>query len=232
MKTILLTLIIAVTTSSANASFNRFWVGHIKKDITAAQFLNGLNSTFFRDTINLGKGKGLLSYQPYITAMSANLPDEIALVVYESEEKYRAIRNTPEGERYSAAHWDFFEKDLSKSTVTVPFEGKFEMNGAYELNPGSDTWQKGHTIVSIYELNTKVLGTLAKKFIERKKVKGIRNAVILLSGDLLIEYVSVSNPDIRPEALGKIIERHSLPSASLQNLRKPVGTEEGVNFLF
>lgn len=163
---------------------------------------------------------------------SSDLPDEIALVIYESEEKYRAIRNTPEGEKYSAAHWDFFEKDLSKSSVTVPFEGKFEMNGAYELHPSADTWQKGHTIVSIYELSTKDLGTLARKFKERKKVKGIRNAIVLISGELVIEYVSVKNLGLKPEPLGKILERHLLPSTRLENLRKPVGSEEGVNFLF
>ncbi len=232
MKNLFLTIILSVSVTSAHASFNRFWVGHKKKDITAAQFLNGLNATFFRDTIVLGKGKGLLSYQPYITRMSADLPDEIALVVYESEEKYRTLRNTPAGERYSAAHWDFFEKDQSKSTVSVPFEGTLAINEAYELNPEAGSWQKGHTIVSIYRVDTKELTTIAKKFAERKKVPGIRNAIVLLSGDILIEYLSVTDPAYKPLALGKILERQILPSMSLQEVRRPVGPEEGVNFNF
>ncbi len=232
MKYLLLTIIFAAYSGISEAKFNRVWVGFKKKEITAAHFLNGLNATFFRDTINVGKGRGLESYQPYITNMSNGLPDELALVVYESEEKYRAIRSTPEGERYSAAHWDFFVKEESKSTVSVPFTGTLTVNGAFELKPEAGSWQDGETIVLIYRNKNEALSALATKFAGRKNEAGVRNSILLINDSVLIEYVSLTKADVKIRSLGEIIERKHLPRKQLSEIKIPVGLSEGVNFRF
>lgn len=229
MKTLILSAFM-IFSMTAEASFNRLWVGMKKKDVTAAQFLNGLNQTFFRDTIVVGQGRGLLSYQPYITKMEAHVPDELALVVYESEEKYRAIRSTPEGERYSTAHWDFFEKDTSKSTVSVPFAGELAMGSAYELYPDYN-WMRGKTIVSIYETEKNLdLKKLAEKFADRKKEPGVKNSILLVTEKWLIEYTSFGATNLRFKNLAHKLERSELPLKKLQELNGLVGPGQGVNF--
>ncbi len=230
MKTIIISALLALNSITAEASFNRLWVGMKKKDVTAAQFLNGLNQTFFRDTIVVGKGRGLLSYQPYITRMEAHVPDELALVVYESEEKYRTIRSTPEGERYSAAHWNFFEKDVSKSTVSVQFAGVLTIGAAYELKPDYN-WEEGNTLVTIYETgNNPDLKKLASLFGNRINEPGIKNSILLVTEKWLIEYASFGKESVAFKDLGKKLERAFLPQKKLQDLKGPVGSGEGVNF--
>jgi Na+-transporting NADH:ubiquinone oxidoreductase subunit NqrA len=233
MKTIITILLITLTNNSY-ASFNRFWVGHKKKDVATSTFLNGLNKTFFKDTVNVGKGRGLISYQPYITQMKSNIPDELALVVYESEEKYKAIRSTPEGQKYSDLHWDFFEKETSKSTVTKPFTGELSEGSAYELNPAYNGWQSAITTVVIYSRSsdTDLVG-LAKSFGELKNDSSIENSLLLITKEWIIEYrLQKSDKSKFTKLPLKVIEMTKLQSNSLDSLKNTVGFGEGVNFKF
>ncbi len=231
-KIIVIALIISTTTSYA--SYGRLWVGHKKKDISAATFLNGLNQIFFRDTIEVGKGRGLTSYQPYITKMDNDVPDELALVIYESEAKYRQIRSTPEGERYSALHWKYFEKDISKSTVSIPFEGKMVEGQALELRPDFQNWQQGYTHVAIYESPAvDKLEHLAVYIQNLRKNKDVYNSIILVTHKWVIEYRSLKARNAIYSKLPlKILEQHQLIHSTLGSLEKSVGLGEGVNFNF
>lgn len=231
MKAIILISSILITTAS-NASFNRVWVGHKKRDVTTTYFLNGLNKTFFKDTISVGKGRGLISYQPYVTQMNSNVPDELALVIYKSKEKYRQIRSTPEGERYSALHWDYFEKDISKSTVSVPFEGKLVEGQAVELRPTFQNWQQGFTHVAIYAAPSD-LQHLASAFEKLKKNSDVNNAILLVTPKWIIEYRSLKTKSAKYIKLPlKLLETHQLTNSSLESLKESVGFGEGVNFNF
>lgn len=232
MKTMLILAILLVSGNS-HASFNRFWVGDKKKEVKTADFLNGLNKTFFKDTIVVGSGRGLLSYQPYVTSMDNDVPDELALVSYESEEKYKAIRSTPEGERYSALHWDYFQKDTSKSTVTEAFKGDLEEGKAYELNSAFTQWQKGYTTVVIYAHTPDMdLKNLAREFSDLKLKKEINNSALLITKKWIFEYRSVKSFNTPFKKLPlKIRELKVLPSSELrQDLS--VGFREGINFRF
>lgn len=227
-------LIINLIVIQSHASHIRFWVGFKKKDVTTEFFLNGLNKIFFGETIQVGQGKGLISYQPYITQMNKDIPDELALVVYENEEKYRQIRATPEGQQYGIRHWDYFEKEKSKSTVAQNFEGKLEQGSAYELNPQFVDWQKGNTHVAIYSVATDFDSSqLAKAFEKLKINNAVQNAVLLVTTKWVIEYRSMKNLDSAYEKLPlTLVELKTLPKKSLTTLKDAVGFEQGVNFQF
>lgn len=233
MKTIITILLFALATNTY-ASFNRFWVGQKKKDVSTPVFLNGLNKIFFKNTINVAQGRGLLSYQPYIAQMKSNVPDELALVVYESEEKYKAIRSTPEGENYSALHWDFFEKETSKSTVSSPFKGELVEGSAYELKSSFKDWQTVSTIVVIYSRAADLdLASLAKAFEGLKGNGEIENSLLLITKEWIIEYRMMKNSKSKFVKLPlKVLEMNLLQSASLDTLKRSVGFGEGVNFKF
>ncbi len=166
--------------------------------------------------------------------MNNDVPDELALVIYESEEKYRQIRATPEGERYSALHWDFFEKEISKSTVSVPFNGKLTQGQAAELRPAFQDWQQGYTHVAIYEApSSDQLLNLAASFQKLSESRAVNNAIILVTQKWVFEYRSLKNRSAIYSKLPlKILEHHQLKHSTLESMERSVGTGEGVNFNF
>lgn len=232
MKTTLALLFI-LHTNITYASFNRFWVGYKKDSVTTVDFLNGLNSTFFKETINLSKDRGLVSYQPYVTQMKYNVPDELALVIYESEEQYKSIRSTPEGQKYSDLHWDYFAKENSKSTVTKIFTKDLVEGFAYELHPNFKDWQSSTTYVAIYKIpSSKSLSQLSAHFLKLNNDTNIGNSYLLIMKDWIIEYRLQKDglKNYSPLPL-EIIELKQLQSHSLETV-KTVGFGEGVNFKF
>jgi hypothetical protein len=232
MKLIII-ILFSLMASSSYASFNRLWIGFKKKDVETALFLNGLNKTFFKDTIEVGKGRGLISYQPYVTNMNDGIPDELALVIYESEEKYRQIRSTPAGERYSALHWDFFEKEISKSTVSKPFSGVLEDGQAYELIPQFANWQKGFTHVAIYSRSTLANDNLILAFENLRQDNEVNNSIILVTTKWIIEYRSLKKISSTYRKLPlKLLEHKQLSNEKLNSHTSTVGFGQGINFNF
>jgi len=231
MRLLGLISVILIFQSQAHAAYNRLWVGFKKEEITTADFMNGLNKIFFEKTINVGKGKGLLAYQPYVTMMNADLPHEIALVTYQDEASYKAIRATKEGEEYSALHWDYFDKGTSKSAVPVPYEGAVSAETAYELKPAFTDWQSGDTYVNLYEAPVDIKKLVNE--IELLKSSGdVNNSIFMIKGKWLMEYRSLKSSSKGSSKLElKVLEHRKLASKSLSK-KTLVDFGEGVNFKF
>src|SRR5688572_13444607 len=89
------------------ANYYRVWQGFQKSEMTNAEFLNVLSS-FMKATVDLYKSKALNNYIVIIppAVKPSFVPDELALVALSSKEDYDLIRSTPEGQAYSARHWD------------------------------------------------------------------------------------------------------------------------------
>ncbi len=118
--------------------------------------------------------------------------------------------------------------------MTEPFQGKLELNQAFELNPTFVDWQKGHTLVVIYQRSEKTdLNSLAKTFEEWKKHFALNNSILLITKDLVIEYRSSKNPTGHIFRLPlKVLESKVLPLAGLSELNGPIGFGESINFRF
>ena len=230
MKTILL-IITSFYLSNAHATFQRFWIGYKKSELTTSSFVNDLNKIFFGKTVDVGRGKGLIAYQPYISKMNSKLPDEIALVTYQDEQAYSAIKATEAGHAYSELHWDYFQKLNSKSTVPAPFTGTLQSDAAFELNPNFENWQSGETHLIIYQLQLGQLPFVANAFANLKLDRRINDTVLLVTGNIVIEYRSYRGRQVNPQYLPmRIIE-----SAVLNNLyvdQKQIGIGSGINFQF
>ncbi len=228
MKYLVLFLFLFLTTAEA-ATFNRLWIGAKKKDVPLTKFMNDLNQIFFGKTIDVGMKKGLLAYQPYITKLTHQLPDEVALVTYESEEKYKAIRSTPEGEAYSAMHWDYFDKEVSKSTVTIPFSNAVAVEIAYEIWPNFKDWQKGDTYLTFYK-RPEQLSSMTLIIQNLMKDKSINNSVIMIKDKFVIEYRSMKKGDAFHPLNLKILESAKLTQSAANKLTVSFG--EGLNVQF
>jgi hypothetical protein len=223
MKTFLMSLALALTLNNAEASFNRFWIGHKLDTISTEQFLDGLNKRLLPDLIKLAAGKGLVSYSPYVSTMNTkDLPAEIALITYESEDIYKKVRGTPEGDAYSNLHWELFNKEISKSTVPVQFQNELVEGNAYELNAKFEGWKKGETYLTIYRRGNEDLKTLATAFGKLKDEKSLNNSIMLITKNYIFEYRSY-----------KVTTKVSTLPLSVVNMtqlkKSPVGKSLGFN---
>lgn len=230
MKTKLLTAIaLSLSIAHAEASFNRFWIGYKLDTISEQKFMDGLNKKLLPDLIKLAAGKGLNSYTPYVTPKNrGDLPDEIALITYDSEEIYRSLRSTAPGIAYTDLHWDLFKKDVSKSTVPVQFEGILETDKAYELDASYEGWKSGTTYMTIYKRNNEDLSSLAKEFARLKNTKGLKNSILLITEKYVYEYRSF-NPDYGFKPLSmKVVNTQKMKNAKVSDLRP----NEGINTQF
>jgi hypothetical protein len=230
MKTMIGTIALALTLNTAEASFNRFWIGYKLDSVPTAQFMNGLNQKLLPNLIKLAAGKGLVSYAPFVTEMNEKtLPAEIALITYQNEEIYKSVRSTPEGQAYSDLHWDLFDKATSKSTVPVQFQGKLEEGNAYELNAKFEGWQKGETYLTIYK-REKDLTRFTEAFAEMKGRASINNSIVLVTPEYIFEYRSMKNAKDAFWLLPlKMVSNKHLKKAAIG---KPIGFNEGVNAQF
>jgi len=141
--------------SVETATYFRAWQGFKTPTLTDTQFLREL-APFMRETVDLYQGRALNNYIVIIppAGKPSFVPDEFALVALSSKEAYQAIRAKPEGERYSARHWDVFDRSNSKSAdpmVNFAQEkpSKLAHNHSYDVIGKPIDWSKGRTMVYV-----------------------------------------------------------------------------------
>jgi hypothetical protein len=158
MKTVFLLLLLSfVQPLSANtetAGYYRVWQGFKRPDFTQDAFMQAI-PPFMNATVDLYGGRILNQYLVAIPPSDkpSFIPDEFALVALTDEPGYRQIRATPEGQAYSIAHWDVFDKETSKSAPLVKYyESKpsvLESNTAYSMIGYELDWTKGVNVFYI-----------------------------------------------------------------------------------
>lgn len=151
MKLILIILLGLISTSSfADAYYGRFWRGEARKSYPALRnYCDDRNSDCFLELVNrwlipatpsYAAQKALMAYSPVLLPPKLNLKyhDEIALILYDSEDKYRALRSDEsnnEGKTYGPIHGDIFEMGIktaansSRSLVPEKYQGKVILQG-------------------------------------------------------------------------------------------------------
>ncbi len=189
--------------TAEQTNYYRFWRGFKKADITSDQLKKQLAGHFMPATVKINAGKGLVSYTVAVPPAEkpAFIPDEFALVAYESEERYRSQVATPEGKRYQEMHWDIFDRNTSKSVVPVRF---FELNPeiisanvAYDMVARNTNWQQGYVTFSI---GLRKKGVSPADFFKRMtshtitSVKlfskcGLQGYLVLATDDYVVTYI-------------------------------------------
>jgi hypothetical protein len=198
--------------------FHRFWIGTKLPALSAEEFRAGLNETFIPKTVELGKTElspghhPLVSYVPALlptmperpSDLAGILPDEIALVTYRSESEYRALRATPAGEAYSALHWDYFERDSSRSRVAGLFTGTLDNDQAYALLDSGRGLQSGAVTLRVLDRQGVDNATLASRVESARAAAlkaGVRTWIVLVTERFLYETVQAAEA-LPPTGLG------------------------------
>ena len=143
----LILLAVQISQAAPEATYYRVFQGFKKPSLSSAQFLNILPD-FMNATTSL-YGDVLNEYHVAIPPQNkpSFIPDEFALVSLSSEAEYRAMRATPEGQNYSAAHWDVFDKDTSKSLPLEPgIPNVLVSQTAYNVIGEPNDWSSGATL--------------------------------------------------------------------------------------
>jgi quinol monooxygenase YgiN len=214
-KQILTTLVllggIVGSLDSDAATFKRFWRGYPKPGLSSEQFVSKVNDQIIPATRELFKqSAGLVSYQPVISNMQSTsasplVPEEFALLQYESEAAYKAYRATDAGKAYGDLHWEMFDQATSKSAVVEAFTGKIETTHAYDLLGQDIDWKRASTYFQIHKRNpevseTEFLAALSNSFAESRATAtqyGLQAAIVLVMPDHIAVYEAWDAPHSR-----------------------------------
>jgi hypothetical protein len=191
----------SIADAGEGTPYYRFWRGWKRPELTADGFYGDISRIFVPATVKNGAGKGLVAYLPVFPAREkpAVLPDEIALVAYRDAESYQRIGATPEGQAYTASHWNYFDRTVSSSRVPEAFAGSLVADHAYDLIGKPVDWQAGDSVISIYLRSSAGTGTgefldqarqsVAKAAAEANRSgSGYNSVLVLAANDYLIVY--------------------------------------------
>lgn len=174
----------------------RVWSGFRLEGMTTKRFRETLADTFIPSTASLVPELGLNSYLPAILPDDKpdSVPDEIALVYYESQDVYQAARNTLAGRIYAKLHgiafagwpqsWSDFPELLGKSV---------ENEQPYYLFEEAIDWQRGVSRVLVATrkeadddaaFRKAIYGALDR--LRKKRPKGLENVVLSVKEGCLV----------------------------------------------
>jgi hypothetical protein len=239
MEIILGLLFLVVSSQTfAKPHYYRFWRGHIAPAMTEDKFVAELNSLFIPETVNQGKGLGLLAYMPVLVSKTKGhdfLADELALVVYESVEKYYDIRKRPRGSAYQDLHWRYFDKTKSRSLVPEEYKQVVEFEKAYDLLLSDSDWQKDRAYfqqtvfneASSPELKIKLRDYLDERQKHAKK-NGILSHLVLITEKYMLEYILQAKDS---KAKMTSFQQNS-KTIELRGNNQPISFDQGVNRKF
>jgi hypothetical protein len=151
MKFLLISLLTLSSLSAmADGYYGRFWRGEAKTNYPELRnycddrhsdcFLELVNRWLIPATPSYAAEKALRAYAPVLlpNGLSAKYHDEIALILYQSEDMYRELRSNTdniEGSTYGPIHGDIFEmgekgtKESSRSLVPKIFTKEVTLEG-------------------------------------------------------------------------------------------------------
>lgn len=207
MKSLLLVAMIWGSNVSAqtidSANYFRVWQGFQRSELTPSEFHASV-ADFMKLTVDLYKGRALNNYIIIIppAIKPSYIPDELALVALSSKDSYDQIRATPEGQAYSAKHWDVFDKNTSKSAPLIDFTSanpsELIHQTAYDMIGRPNNWATGYSTVFI---GTKKAGMTSESFLSRLQAhvklaksvmvpKGLKGYIFIANENYEIAYLN------------------------------------------
>jgi len=155
--------------------------GRVKRSV----FIEKLRTVFMPMTVQMQRLFGLTAYLPAVLpeTKSEGLPDEIALVFYQTQEAYHEAKRCVGGRSYSELHQLLFDMPASASSFPEMFTGEVQPDKAYHLFPKSVDWQIGSARLYAGTRRSKLkaadfLKRLGQVAAELQKVPGSLDAVI------------------------------------------------------
>lgn len=194
----------------------RVFRGVKRADVSTTAFLADLGKRFIPAAPKTHAKNGLVAYLPAVPTAkkAAFLPDEYAVIAYESADVYTKARATPEGNAYSELHWELFDKAASKSVTAVPLDptGQVQADVAYDVMQQPTDWQKGH---SAFYVGVRKAGVPAAAFLSRLSQHvalakrefaplGMDGYIVVATADYEVAYTHWTSAKAADAALGTV----------------------------
>lgn len=140
-----------VSTNPVPPDAVRVWRGFRSGTLMPPQFLQALGSIFIPVTAQLQSLYGLAAYLPTVlpTQKPQGVPDEIALVFYQSQQAYLDTSLIVAGRAYSSLHQTVFAFPASQSGFPVLLGSAAALDQPYYLLSGAVDWQTGFAQVYV-----------------------------------------------------------------------------------
>lgn len=243
MKLKLILAVALIHQAAFSAPYYRFWRGykrtnHVKmvatdgvktfvddptRPMSWADFESLVNRWLIPATTSCCAESSLVAYLPALLAEGTKengVHDEIALIVYRSEEAYKKTREDKsnlEAQVYGPLHGDVFaigdtkaenledRERTSRSLVPVPFMGDVDLTpneknfflpeAAYDVLDRNLDWQSGHTVVRVSLVNlTPDSVERLNRYLREMKVAadaiGLEGYTTLITQHYVIEYMN------------------------------------------
>jgi len=186
--------------AAANASppdAVRVWRGYRLSSLAVPDFLTALGSIFMPVTVQLQRLYGLTAYLPAVppTEKPAGVPDEIALVFYETQQAYTDTALIVAGRAYSRLHSTVFDLSISKSGFPVPLPNQLAFDTPYFLFTDAVDWQAGFTQVFV---GTRKNNVSSAQFasslftflnhVREHRPKGLEGAIVCVNANWVIYW--------------------------------------------
>ena len=247
--------------------YGRFWRGEARKSYpTLRNYCDDRNSDCFIELVNrwlipatpsYAAEKALMTYAPVLFPknLQEKYHDEIALILYDSESRYRDLRSDSdnlEGITYGPIHGDIFDmgikgtRESSRSLVPKIFNGKVHLEGelkevSYDLTGERLDLINSNGLFQLIErdeINGRDFLTRAESYLnDIKNTKEVVGAFALITENYLMIYIFVNEVReiINPKGISitwetslkrlNPIQRHPL-------LYERIGYGEGGNLYF
>jgi hypothetical protein len=215
------------STNAVPADAVRVFRGRRRSDLDYARFVDKLGSVFMPITVQMQRLYGLCAYLPAVLPPGSGpeLPDEVALVFYNTQGAYHEAKRCVGGRAYSELHDLVFDMPKSPSGFPVLLGAAVDANTPHHLFSKSIDWQSGDT----YLFAGKRLATIdPQAFIDEvgararalQKAPGAIDGVIFaVTKDALIWWEhapdlgspAIDFTDIAATALGRVARPVQLP---------------------
>ena len=175
----------------------RVWRGYRLSSLAPKDFLAALGAIFIPVTAQLQRLYGLTAYLPTVLPLdkAAGVPDEIALVFYETQQAYTDTKQVVAGRAYSSLHSTVFAFPASQSGFPVPLADPLAFDTPYHLFTNAADWQSGFTQLFV---GTRKSATTPKNFaasllkflkqVRDHRPKGLEGAVVCVNADWVLYW--------------------------------------------
>ena len=207
----------------------RVWRGFKRAELTSGDFLSVLGSVFIPVTAQLQSLYGLTAYLPTVlpTSKPSEVPDEIALVFYKTQQAYNDTKLIIAGRAYSWLHKSVFAFPASLSDFPIPLGSTLALDQPYHLFSGAADWRTGyaHVFSGARPKNVEVKEFAAglQRFfqqLQKKPPAGLDGAVCCVSTNYVVYWEHWTSEDASLK--GRISELPKLADRVL--LQKHVAT--------
>lgn len=161
----LLAVALMAPACAARADYVRLFRGVKRAELGQGEFLERL-AAFIPKLPRTHARNGLKAYLPAVPpdGKPGVIPDEVALVAYESEAAYRAAQATPEGAAYADAHWVLFDKERSGRGAVSPLGDEIVAGVPYDVLGKTVDWRFGY---STFFIGLRQDGVPAESFLKK-----------------------------------------------------------------